>query len=92
MRFQVETTPRFERELRRFLKKHPQLRERVDRVFQDLEQDPWQPHLRLHALSGHLEGLHAVRVDFSNRVVLTLRVSEQEIVLVDIGSHDEVYR
>jgi mRNA-degrading endonuclease YafQ of YafQ-DinJ toxin-antitoxin module len=31
-------------------------------------------------------------VDYDNRIVLTIQVSEREITLHDIGSHDEVYR
>jgi hypothetical protein len=33
-----------------------------------------------------------VRLTYSYRVTLTLLITEQEIVLLDIGSHDEVYR
>jgi mRNA-degrading endonuclease YafQ of YafQ-DinJ toxin-antitoxin module len=33
-----------------------------------------------------------VSVDYDNRIVLTIQVSEREITLHDIGSHDEVYR
>jgi mRNA-degrading endonuclease RelE of RelBE toxin-antitoxin system len=39
-----------------------------------------------------LEGLHAVSVTHAYRITLTLRVTTKEIVLLDIGSHDEVYR
>ena len=33
-----------------------------------------------------------MRIDYDNRIVRTLQVREREIVLHDIGSHDEVYR
>jgi mRNA-degrading endonuclease YafQ of YafQ-DinJ toxin-antitoxin module len=39
-----------------------------------------------------LKGLHAVSVTHSHRIVLTLKVTDQEIILLDIGTHDEVYR
>ena len=57
-----------------------------------LEQDPRHPHLKLHALHGELDGLWAVRVTYSVRLVLTLDDTRQEIILIDIGSHDEAYR
>jgi mRNA-degrading endonuclease YafQ of YafQ-DinJ toxin-antitoxin module len=57
----------------------------------DLENDPLQPHLRLHPLKGKMQGLHAVSVTYSYRISLTLKVTEKEIILLDIGSHDEVY-
>ena len=31
-------------------------------------------------------------VTYAYRITLTLRVTKKEIVLLDIGSHDEVYR
>ena len=43
-------------------------------------------------LKGRLEGCHAVRLTYSYRVTLTFAIREKEIVLLDIGSHDEVYR
>jgi len=39
-----------------------------------------------------MEGLHAVSVTHAYRLTLMLRVAQEEIVLLDIGSHDEVYR
>ena len=90
--YQLITTRHFERQLARFERAHPELRHRIAQALIDLEQDPFQPHLRLHALSGQLAGLHAISVTFAYRIVLTLQLSEREITLLNIGSHDEVYR
>lgn len=38
-----------------------------------------------------MQGLHAASVTYSYRVTLTLNVTEQEIILHDVGAHDEVY-
>ena len=90
--YQLIATRHFERQLARFERAHPELRRRIAQALLDLEHDPFQPHLRLHALSGQLAGLHAVNVTYAYRIVLTLRISEREITLLNIGSHDEVYR
>ena len=58
----------------------------------DLQHDPFQLHLELHTLTGKLSGCHAVSLTYSYRITLTLLITEWEIVLLDIGSHDEVYR
>ncbi len=92
MSFTLIATRHFERRLERFRRAHPDLRQRLGRVLLDLETDPFQRHLRLHPLRGELEGLHAISVTYSYRLTLTLKVVEREIVLLDIGSHDEVYR
>jgi mRNA-degrading endonuclease YafQ of YafQ-DinJ toxin-antitoxin module len=33
-----------------------------------------------------------VRLTYTDRIVLILQMKEKEITLLDIGSHDEVYR
>ncbi len=85
-------TGRFTRSARKFAQSHPDLRRHLAQVLRDLEGDPLQPHLRLHPLKGRLQGLHAVSVTYSHRITLTLKVTKKEIILLDIGSHDEVYR
>jgi addiction module RelE/StbE family toxin len=87
------TTPRqFLRQARKFFKRHPDLKPRFAKVLADLQRDPLQPHLELHPLTGKLAGCHAVSLTYNYRITLTLYITEQEIVLLDIGSHDEVYR
>ncbi len=57
----------------------------------DLSRDPFQPRLKLHPLADKLEGMQAVSLTYSYRLTLLLKVTEEEIVLLDIGTHDEVY-
>ena len=85
-------TAAFTRSAERFVKRHPELREKLATVLRDLESDPFQLHLRYHPLGGKLKGLQAVSVAYGHRIILTLDVSDKEIILLDIGSHDEVYR
>ena len=92
MNYSVSTTRHFDRSFRKLRRARPDLNAKVDQVIRDLASDPYQPHLRLHALHGDLSGRHAVSVTYSHRIVLTLIVSERGIVLLDIGTHDEVYR
>jgi addiction module RelE/StbE family toxin len=90
--FSVTTSEQFLRQARKFFKKHPDLKARFATVLAALQQDPFQAGLGLHPLSGRLTGCHAVRLTYSYRITLTLLITEQEIILLDIGSHDEVYR
>jgi mRNA-degrading endonuclease YafQ of YafQ-DinJ toxin-antitoxin module len=88
----VETSPAFRRHAAKFFRQHPDLQSRFASLVVALEDNPFEPSLRLHALSGQFDGFHAVRLTYAFRVVLILRVEEQRITLVDIGTHDEVYR
>jgi len=90
--FSVTTSDQFLRQARKFFNKHPDLKPRFVAVFEALKQDPFQPNLGLHQLTGKLSGCHAVRLTYSYRIALTLLISEHEIILLDIGSHDEVNR
>ncbi|OGU14626.1 MAG: plasmid stabilization protein [Geobacteraceae bacterium GWC2_53_11] len=89
--YTITTPQQFLRQARKFFKKHPDLKPRFAEVITKLQQDPFQPALRLHPLTGRLSGCHAVSFTYSYRVTLTLLVTEEEIYLLDIGSHDEVY-
>jgi mRNA-degrading endonuclease YafQ of YafQ-DinJ toxin-antitoxin module len=92
MSFALITTQHFERRARKFLRKHPDLRQALRDTLDDLSRDPLQAKLKLHPLSGNLAGVQAVSLNYSYRLTLLLRVTEQEVVLLDIGTHDEVYR
>ena len=90
--FTITTPLQFLRQARKFFKKHPDLKPRFAKVLADLQRDPFQPQLELHPLTGKLAGCHAISLTDSYRITLTLLITEQEIILLDIGSHDEVYR
>ena len=90
--FRIIAPEQFLRHARKFFRRHPDLKPQLGALLGDLQRDPFQPHVNLHPLSGRLAGCHAVRLTCSYRVTLTLLVSEKEITLLDVGSHDEVYR
>lgn len=92
MSYRLASPPGFERRLRRFLRSHPELKSRLANVLRDLATDPAQPHLGLHGLRGELEGLQAVRLTYSYRLVIHVDGAESVITLLDVGSHDDVYR
>jgi len=52
--------------------------------------DPFSSQLRTHKLSGKLQGLWAFSIDDDHRVVFEF-IDQQRVLLIDIGSHDEVY-
>jgi len=89
--YRLEWTPTFIKAAKRFAKQHPELKQKTAMVLLALEQDPFQPSLKLHALGGKLKGIHAVSVTYSYRITLVLKISEHVITLLDIGDHDAVY-
>lgn len=90
--FDLLWTTTFQRSLRRFLRRQPELTGIVSDVLHLLEEDPHTPRLHLHQLKGAHRGKQAVRLACSDRIVLILRITQKEIVLLDIGHHDAMYR
>ena len=90
--YRLVWTAAFTRSAERFVQQHPELRAKLAAVLHDLESDPFQPQLKYHFLSGKLKGFQAVSVTYSYRIILTLEIADKEIILLDIGSHDDVYR
>lgn len=91
MTYNLIFTGQYERIERRFLKRHPNLLDRYAKTLALLERDPFHPSLRLHPLQGHLAGLHSVSINLQYRITLELELREQDIILVSVGSHGEVY-
>jgi mRNA-degrading endonuclease YafQ of YafQ-DinJ toxin-antitoxin module len=91
MSFTLVFTDDYTRRAARFIKKHPEIKAQYGKTLELLESNPNHPSLRLHALRGRLQGLHAVSINLSYRITLKLMILETEVVLVDVGSHDDVY-
>jgi addiction module RelE/StbE family toxin len=85
-------TAHFTRAAKKFTKRHPELKKKVASILRDLEKDPFQPHLDYHHLGGKQAGIQAVSITDSYRITMTVIITKKEIILLDIGSHDEVYR
>ncbi|MEO0013177.1 MAG: hypothetical protein RLZZ535_1566 [Cyanobacteriota bacterium] len=85
----------FRRALKRRCKNRPQLQAKVLNTLSLLEIDPFSPTLKTHKLQGELKDLWSCSVEYDFRIVFYFQKLENEkedaIVLVDIGTHDEVY-
>lgn len=90
--WQVVWTEAFTRRCRKILRRNRELAEALTAALTLLAEDPRHPRLKLRRLRGDLEGLWAVRVSYSVRLVLLLNEPEHEVVLLALGPHDEVYR
>jgi mRNA-degrading endonuclease YafQ of YafQ-DinJ toxin-antitoxin module len=91
MPYSLIFTQSYEKIEGQFLRRHPDLLERYRRTLALLELDPFHPSLRLHALRGRLAGLHAVSINLQYRITLELELHDEEIILVSLGSHGEVF-
>ena len=93
MNRRLQRTPTFTRSLKRLGKTQPAAGPRVRETFSRLEDDPFDPSLRTHKLSGQLAGCWACSVASDLRMIFEFcKQDDEEIILLhDIGKHDQVY-
>ena len=86
----------FKRSFKKLIKKNPQLKNKIFNVLRLLGQDPFTPSRKSHKLTGNLDGLWSCSVDYDCRIIFSFSEEgeflEIVILLIDIGSHDQVYK
>ena len=91
MNYKLIYTDSYINKAKRFVKKHPELITQYEKTLKILENDPHHPSLRLHRLKGKLKDLHSISINISYRITLEFYLKDKEIVLVNVGHHDEIY-
>ncbi|SFR53979.1 type II toxin-antitoxin system RelE/ParE family toxin [Thiomicrospira sp. ALE5] len=91
MLYKIIRTDEYFKKLKKFIKKHPDILPRYIKTIEILEVDPFHPSLRLHKLQGQLGEYYSVSINMKYRVVIDFLLKDNEIIPIDIGSHDEVY-
>ncbi|MBI2270602.1 MAG: type II toxin-antitoxin system YafQ family toxin [Bacteroidetes bacterium] len=83
----------FEKSHKKFVKGNFVLQESIAKTIRLMEAGVFSPNLKSHKLSGNLYGLLACSCGYDRRIIFTIeKHSGQEVVLlIDIGTHSEVY-
>jgi mRNA-degrading endonuclease YafQ of YafQ-DinJ toxin-antitoxin module len=85
-------TEQYNRRAARFLKRHREIRDQYRKTLLLLQANPHHPSLRLHALVEKFVGLHSVSINLSYRITIDFIIRERQIVPINVGDHDAVYR
>jgi len=91
---EIVLTPKFKRAFRKFIKRNPQLEPKLIQVLQLMKEDVFAPQLSANSLQGKLLGLKACSCGYDCRILFTIEVypdQTEAIVLLDIGTHNDVY-
>lgn len=93
MRHALLRTPAFGRDLRSWLKQHPDAAASIEVTLEQLSADATHPSLRTHKLRGSLAGCWACSAGYDLRIVFeyTQHEGQEAILLLALGTHDEVY-
>ena len=92
MSYTLIFTDSYKKRAKRFAQKHLELKEPYRKTLQLLAFKPYHPSLRIHPLKGKLSALHSVSINLSYRITLEILITEKEIILVNVGSHEDVYQ
>ncbi len=91
MNYKIIITDTYFKKLKKFIKKHPDLRDKYSKTIQLLEIDPFYPSLRLHKLEGNLQTYYSISITMKYRIVIDFFIQDETIIPIDIGAHDDVY-
>ena len=92
MNYKIIYTKSYIKRAERFIKKYPKLIGQYEKTLKLLELNPFHSSLRLHGLSGRLSDLYSVSINISFRITLELLISDKEIIPVNIGIYDDIYK
>jgi mRNA-degrading endonuclease YafQ of YafQ-DinJ toxin-antitoxin module len=91
MTVHLQFTQSYQQRAKTFLRRHPELLRHYQKTGELLASNPFHPSLRLTALQGRLTGLHSVSINISYRITLEFIITDNSIIPIDVGDHDQVY-
>lgn len=87
--YRLVLSSHFKKNLRDFLRQHHEIHDTVFEKIELLQKDPRARSLRTHKLTGKLKDSWALSITYEYRLVFD--ILDQDIHLLAIGTHDEVY-
>jgi mRNA interferase YafQ len=89
------TTKVFEKSYKKYTNKNQSLKAAIAGTLIKLQANAFDPSLKTHKLSGKLAAYLACSCGYDCRIVFVIEKSpddsEENILLLDIGTHDDVY-
>jgi addiction module RelE/StbE family toxin len=80
----------FKKSYKKKVKNNSDLKERFWHALDLFSNNPFDPSIKTHKLTGKLKGYWAFSIDYDCRVVFKF-LDKNEAFLIEIGGHDEVY-
>ena len=80
----------FKRKYKKLIHRNSQIKEDFNFIMQLFVENPHNQILKTHKLLGNLKGCWSSSINYEYRIVFE-KIDANNILLIDIGSHDEVY-
>jgi len=91
MTWEIIYTEQYNKKAAKFIKRHPDVLSQYQKTLELLSLNPHHPSLRLHELKGKFEGLSSISINTKYRITLEMIVTPKEIILINVGDHDQIY-
>ncbi len=87
---QLQFSPQFRHQLKKLSRKNQKLTKRIYIILGQLAFNPQLASLKMHKLTSMKEKF-AISADYGTRIVFSWK-DARTIILISVGSHDQVYR
>jgi hypothetical protein len=91
MTWEIVYTEQYNKKIAKFIKRHPDVLSQYQKILELMSLNPHHPSLRLHELKGRFEGLSSISINTKYRITLEMIVTPKEIILINVGDHDQIY-
>jgi len=91
MNYEIKFSESFTKNATKFFKSNKKIYDKYEKTIWLLADNPYHPSLRLHKLRGDLSEYYSISIDMKYRIIIDFIIVDKEIVLLSIGSHDDVY-
>ena len=77
----------YEKKVRKFIKKHPDIKSQYYKTLKIMEHNIFHPSLRYHDVGKY----QSVSINMKYRIAVDFIIQDNRIFLIDIGNHDKIY-
>lgn len=85
----IKTSKKFEKQLKKFSRKQQDL---VDKTILLFQQNPHDPKLDNHGLIGKRKEQRSIDVSFDLRIIFEEEDNYVKVLMLQIGSHSQLYK
>ncbi len=89
MKIEISWSKGFQRTFKKWIKKHPDLKETFYEKLEQFQVDPQHPSLNAHNLDGKFSGSRSLSIKYEHRLIF--KIIKNKAILINTGTHDEVY-
>lgn len=85
--YEVIFTETYTKVAEKWLRKHPDLKNKYYQTLELLEINPFHNSLRLHKLKGEISEFFSVSIDMKYRILIDFIIEDNKIIPLSIGDH-----